>query len=265
MSNPSPRIACRGCSSELVADELERNARVCPQCGFHHVLSARERLDSLADEGSFDEFGADLYSVDPLGFPGYQEKLRADRERTGLSSEVLTGYVSIGSNRVVIGVSDANFIMGTMGSVAGEKVTRCFELAVEAGLPVIIVSASGGGMRMQEGTIALMQMAKTSAAVMRHHRAGLVYIAVATHPTMGGSAASFVSLGDIIIAEPGAMIGFAGPRARAAIGEKMPPRLQSAESLAEHGMLDAVVPRHELRSVLIEILDFVNDRAPSRT
>jgi len=244
---------------------FERALKVCPSCGFHHILTAKERLNLLADADSFEPFDEDLYSVDFLHFPGYAEKLRADRKKTGIPSEMLSGYAAIGGNRVVIGITDANFIIGSMGSVVGEKIVRCFERAIAERLPVVIVSASGGGARMQEGTVALMQMAKTSAAVMKHHRAGLFYISVVTHPTMGGTAASFVSLGHVIYAEPGAMIGFAGPRARAAIGEQMPPRLQSAESLLEHGMLDRVVHRAQLRDVLSDTLDFVCRRPPRHT
>jgi acetyl-CoA carboxylase carboxyl transferase subunit beta len=246
-------------------ETFERALKVCPSCGFHHILSARERLNLLADPDSFEAFDQDLYSVDFLRFPGYAEKLRADRKKTGTPSEMLSGFAAIGGNRLVVGITDANFIIGSMGSVVGEKITRCFERAIEKRLPVLIVSASGGGARMQEGTVALMQMAKTSAAVMKHHHAGLFYISLVTHPTMGGTAASFVSLGHVIIAEPGAMMGFAGPRARAAIGEKMPPKLQSSESLLEHGMLDIVVHRSRLRDVLSDTLDYVYDRPPRRT
>lgn len=256
------RFVCKECSAEMPFEVFERALKVCPSCGYHHLLTARERLNLLVDPGSFEPFDEDLYSVDFLHFPGYAEKLRSEWKRTGMPSEMLSGFAAIGGNPLVIGITDANFILGSMGSVVGEKITRCFERAIQKRLPVLTVSASGGGARMQEGTVALMQMAKTSAAVMKHHQAGLFYISLVTHPTMGGTAASFVSLGHIILAEPGAMIGFAGPRARAAIGEKMPPKLQSAESLLEHGMLDMVVPRAQLRDVLSLVLNFVNNRPP---
>ncbi|MDA1191283.1 MAG: acetyl-CoA carboxylase carboxyltransferase subunit beta, partial [Candidatus Poribacteria bacterium] len=231
-------IKCLGCQAELEPQAFQDAHKVCPQCGHHHPLTAHERLALLVDEGSFTEFDGDLYSVDFLEFPRYADRLDRYREQTGLKSEMLTGFAQIEGNDFVIGITDMHFIMGSMGSVVGEKITRCFERAVEKRLPVVIVSASGAGARMDEGTVALMQMAKTSAAAMKHHRAGLFFVSVVTDPTMGGTAASFVSLGHIIMAEPGARLGFAGPRARASIGEKMPEELQKAEAFLKNGLLD---------------------------
>ena len=259
----SESIACQKCEVDTPGDRLIANAKVCPACGFHYPLTARERVALLVDAGTFEEFADDLYSVDFLGFPRYAERLETYRERTGLPSEMVTGVGCIGGCEAVVGVTDMHFIMGSMGSVVGEKITRCFETGIERGLPVVIVSGSGAGARMDEGTIALMQMAKTSAAVRKHSDAGLFYISVVTNPTMGGTAASFVTLGHVIIAEPAAMIGFAGPRARAAIGEKMPPDMQSAETLLANGMLDMVVPRSEMRGTLTDLLCFVANKPPS--
>jgi acetyl-CoA carboxylase carboxyl transferase subunit beta len=259
----SESAACQKCEADISGDGFIENHKVCPECGFHYPLTARERRDLLMDRDTFEGFADDLYSVDFLGFPRYAARLDTYRARTGLPSEMVTGTGAIGGCGVVLGVTDMHFIMGSMGSVVGEKITRCFEVGIERGLPVVIVSGSGAGARMDEGTVALMQMAKTSAAARRHADAGLFYISVVTNPTMGGTAASFVTLGHVIIAEPGAMIGFAGPRARAAIGEKMPPELQSAEALMANGMLDMVVPRAELRATLLDLLNFVANKPPA--
>ena len=253
---------CARCEAAVSADDFAQALKVCPRCGHHHRLTSGERLAQLADEGSFEEQDGNLRSVDFMAFPRYAARLETYRERTGLLSDMLSGRAQISGNDVMLCITDMNFIGGSMGSVVGEKITRACERGIESRLPLVIVSASGGGARMDEGTVALMQMAKTSAAVMKHQRAGLLFISIATDPTMGGTAASFVSLGTVIIAEPGAMIGFAGHRARAAIGEKMPHELQSAESLLEHGMLDMVVPRPQLRNVIVDLLDFVSDRRP---
>ncbi|MBT3265907.1 acetyl-CoA carboxylase carboxyl transferase subunit beta [Candidatus Poribacteria bacterium] len=256
-------VTCQKCDAEIPAERFLDSDKVCPECGFHYPLTAHERRDLLIDDGTFDEFADDLYSVDFLEFPRYAERLETYRARTGLPSEMVTGTGAIGGCDVVLGVTDMHFIMGSMGSVLGEKIARCFEVGIERGLPVVIVSGSGAGARMDEGTVALMQMAKTSAAARKHADAGLLYISVVTNPTMGGTAASFVTLGHVIIAEPGAMIGFAGPRARAAIGEKMPPELQSAEALMANGMLDMVVPRAEMRATLLDLLYFVANKPPT--
>ena len=257
-------ITCQKCQVDIAGEEFADSAKVCPACGFHHPLTARERVALLVDRGSFAEFADDLYSVNFLGFPRYAQRLDTYRARTGLPAEMVTGTGALGGVEAVLGVTDMHFIMGSMGSVVGEKITRCFELGVARRLPVIIVSGSGAGARMDEGTVALMQMAKTSAAVHRHAAAGLFYISVVTNPTMGGTAASFVTLGHVIISEPQAMIGFAGPRARAAIGEKMPDDAQSAETLMANGMLDMVVPRGEMRGTLSDLLRFVANKPPTQ-
>ena len=257
-------ITCQKCQVDIDGDRFVAAAKVCPACGFHYPLTAHERVALLVDDGSFDEFADDLYSVDFLEFPRYAQRLETYRERTGLPSEMVTGTACLAGVEAVLGVTDMHFIMGSMGSVVGEKITRCFEVGVERGLPVVIVSGSGAGARMDEGTVALMQMAKTSAAVRKHADAGLFYISVVTNPTMGGTAASFVTLGHVIISEPGAMIGFAGPRARAAIGEKMPPEQQSAETLMANGMLDMGVPRGEMRATLADLLCFVANKPPAQ-
>ena len=249
-------FVCHHCGAETEAETFVRCLKVCPECGMHYPLKADERINFLTDEGSFEEYDADLYSVDFLEFPRYRERLKTYRERTGMPSEMMSGLARIGGHEVSIAVTDMHFIMGSMGSVVGEKITRCFERAVERRLPVVIVSGSGAGARMDEGTVALMQMAKTSAAVQQHDDEGLLYISAVTNPTMGGAAASFVLLGHIVIAEPGAMIGFAGPRARAAIGEEMPAELQSAEALLKNGMIDKVVPRRQMRQSLIQLLEY---------
>jgi len=253
-------IECRGCGYRMGEEDFKRLLKVCPKCGYHHLMTAFERLEMLADEGSFIEYDPDLYSTNPLNFPGYEEKLSHDRERTGLKSEMLAGECRIGGYETVIAIGEPAFRMGSMGSVVGEKITRCIERALQKGLPVVIVSAFGGGARMQEGTIALMQMAKTSAACAKLSEAGLLYISVITHPTMGGTAASFASLGHIIMAEPGAMIGFAGPRSRASIREELPPNFQRSEFLLEHGMIDLIVHRREMKSVLTDLLKFFWER-----
>lgn len=252
------KIICQKCNSQIGRQKWFENHNVCPECNYHGYMSAFERLNLLADEGFFVEYDAGLYSVNPLGFPKYENSLKKSYDRTGLRSEMLSGEVAIGGYRAAICIGEAGFIIGSMGSVVGEKITRCIERAIENRLPLIIVSAFGGGARMQEGTISLMQMAKTAAACAKYKEAGLFYIAVLTDPTMGGTAASFASLGHIIIAEPGARIGFAGPRARASIKEKLPANFQTAEFLLEHGMIDFIVQRKDLRSTLIDLLDFAD-------
>lgn len=249
-------MTCVKCKAEVDDELFVSELRVCPKCGYHHAMSAKERLSLIVDEGSFIEYDTGLYSLNPLEFPEYEEKLERARIATSLPYEMLTGAGKIGGYNTDIGIADMAFMMGSMGSVIGEKLTRMIERATQKRLPAIIISAFGGGMRMQEGTISLMQMAKTAAACARHHEAGLFYISVITHPTMGGAAASFASLGDVILAEPGAWIGFAGPRARASIGEKLPEGFQTAEFMLEHGMLDLIVHRRQMRKALIDLLDF---------
>lgn len=253
----SEKVTCKECNAEIDSQKWLENYKVCPKCNYHGYMSAFERLSLLADEGSFVEYDSGLYSVNPLNFPKYESALKKGYDRTGLRSEMLSGEVTIGGKRVAICIGDAKFIIGSMGSVVGEKITRCVESAIEKKLPLIIVSAFGGGARMQEGTISLMQMAKTAAACAKYKEEGLFYISVLTDPTMGGTAASFASLGHIIIAEPRARIGFAGYRARASIQEELPENFQTAEFVLEHGMIDLIVQRKDLRFTLIDLLDFV--------
>ncbi len=245
---------CPGCGRALTPEELATNQQVCPYCGHHFPLGARERLELILDEGTCRELDVNLVSRDPLDFPEYAEKLRGLRARTHLSDAIVTATGKIGGVRVAIAALDTSFLMASMGAVVGEKLTRLIERAARQHLPLIIFSASGGA-RMQEGIISLMQMAKTSAAIDRFSSKGGLYISVLTHPTTGGVTASFASLGDIMLAEPGALIGFAGPRViEQTIGEKLPEGFQSAEFQLEHGFLDAVVPRARMRSTLIRVL-----------
>ncbi len=248
-------ITCQGCSTEISEETFLEAHKVCPECGYHHPMTAYERLELLADEGSFDEHDAGLYSTNPLDFPDYEEQLARDYAKTGLKSEILTGEAKIDGQPVAITISDFGVRGGTMGAVVGEKVTRNIEYATQNRLPLIIVSRSGG-MRMQEGTLSLMQMAKTSAVCVKHAEAGLPYISVMADPTFGGSTASYASLAHIILAEPGARIGFAGPLATASIKQQLPENFQKAEFLLEHGMIDRIVQRSEMRSLLIDLLDF---------
>lgn len=250
-------LKCPQCKRILVAKEVEDNFQVCPRCDYHFLLSYQERLRSLADEGSFEELDADLVSRDPLAFPQYQEKLRSAREKTGLKDAIIYGTASIDSLPCVLIITDFSFMGGSMGWVVGEKVKRAMELAIDKKLPVVMVSGSGGGARMQEGIISLMQMAKTASAVGKLHSAGLPYIAVLTNPTMAGVLASFASLGDVNIAEPGALIGFTGPRViEQTLKIKLPPDFQSAEFQLQHGFLDMVVDRKDLRKTIAKLLRF---------
>jgi|SRR5690606_25542564 len=248
-------VKCDVCGTIMYAKELANNLKVCKGCDFHFPMSAPERLDLILDKGSFEEWDTELRSADPLGFPGYKEKLAQMMEKTGLAEAVVTGKGRIGGCPVAIGVMDSRFIMGSMGSVVGEKVTRAIERAHQQRLPLILFSASGGA-RMQEGIFSLMQMAKTSAALAHFQKAGGLFISVFTNPTTGGVSASFSSLGDINLAEPGALIGFAGRRIiEQTIRQKLPDDFQTAEFLLAHGQLDAVVHRKHLRDMLINLLD----------
>lgn len=243
-------LKCPKCSEILYIRELEKNCKVCSKCGYHFRLTAKERIALTLDAGSFEEFDADLEPVDLLSFPGYKEKLISAKDDTGLSDAIMTGEGKIEGWPVLIGVLDPHFIMGSMGSIVGEKITRLVERALEKRLPVVIFSASGGA-RMQEGVFSLMQMAKTSAAIAKLDQAGLLYISVLTDPTTGGVTASFAALGDIIIAEPGALIGFAGRRVtEQTLKEKLPADFQTAEFCHKHGFIDLIVPRHEMKETL---------------
>lgn len=246
-------IKCR-CGEILFSKDLGRNYKVCQKCGHHFRLTAWERLELTLDPDSFTEFADDLEPRDILEFPGYAEKLAKAQEETGLREAVVTGEGSIDGHRVVVVVLDTRFIMGSMGTVVGEKIARAFERAAEQRLPVVAFAASGGA-RMQEGILSLMQMSKTAAAVSRLDEAGLLYISVLTDPTLGGVSASFAFLGDIILAEPGALIGFAGPRViEQTIRQKLPEGFQQAEFQQEHGFVDAVVPRNRLRETISRLL-----------
>jgi len=246
-------IKCQ-CGAILFAKDLERNLKVCQKCAHHFRLTARERIRITLDTEDFEELDAGLAPRDLLGFPGYAERLAANQKQTGLNEAAVSAEGTIGGHRVVLVVMDSHFIMGSMGTVVGEKVARASEHAVRNRLPLIVFSASGGA-RMQEGILSLMQMAKTAAAIGRLDSAGLLYVSVLTDPTMGGVSASFAFLGDIILAEPGALIGFAGPRViEQTIRQKLPDGFQQAEFLQEHGFVDAVVPRSRLKDTLIKII-----------
>ena len=245
---------CPQCGKLVARRDLSDHHYVCPLCGYHHPVGAYYRLSLVLDKGTFRELEANLISNDPLQFPEYQNKLDQARRRTGMGEGVVTALGRIGGCKVAIGALDSRFLMGSMSAALGEKVTRLIEYAGKNKLPLIIFSASGGA-RMQEGILSLMQMAKTAAALERFSGKGGFFISVLTHPTTGGVTASFASLGDILLAEPGALIGFAGPRViEQTIGQKLPEGFQSAEYLLEHGFLDAIVPRDEMRSTLIRLL-----------
>lgn len=246
---------CPACSVWLSEAEKIQNNDFCPRCGHHFAVGAWERIYAVCDENSFEEWDAGLSSLNPLDFPDYSEKLAKAREETVLMEAVVTGKGSIGDHPIIIGAMDSRFMMGSMGSVVGEKICRAAEGASNESLPLILFCCSGGA-RMQEGMLSLMQMAKTSAAVGRLNAAGLLYISILTHPTTGGVTASFASLADIIIAEPRALIGFTGPRViEQTTGQKLPPGFQRSEFLLEHGMLDLIQPRVEMRSLLIQLLN----------
>ncbi|BBO30688.1 acetyl-coenzyme A carboxyl transferase beta chain [Lacipirellula parvula] len=248
----------------LFRKAVEQNFNVCPKCDNHMYLSAQGRIASVLDEGTFEEWDRDLQSVDPLGFndkKSYPDRIKSEQQRTGLRDAVVTGSGMIRARRVAFGVTDSAFIMGSMGSVVGEKLTRLVERATEQQLPLIIVSGSGGGARMHEGIFSLMQMAKVSAALARYDQAGGLFISVLTNPTMGGVAASFASLGDIIVAEPKALIGFAGPRTiKATIRIELPEGFQTSEFLLAHGYIDRIIRRHDLKSELARAIDYCGKR-----
>lgn len=252
---------CPHCGTIHYSKDLEKNLRVCKGCQYHFSMSAPERLASLLDDGVLtEEFDSDLITTNPLGFPGYQEKLEQDRAATNLNEAVVTGEGLLEGNRIIVGVMDSRFRMASMGSVVGEKITRAIERAIDRRLPFILFSASGGA-RMQEGVLSLMQMAKTSAALSRLDRERLLFISVMTNPTFGGVSASFSSLGDYNIAEPGAMIGFAGRRViEQTIRQELPKDFQTAEFLLQHGQLDMVVHRKEMRATLAKLVEMHTSR-----
>lgn len=256
---------CPRCSEISFARDVERELHVCPKCGYHHRLTAFQRLDLTVDEGSFEQIDAGLMAADPLGFPDYEAKLTRDRARTGLEDGILTGRARIQGQALAVGVSDFRFRGGSMGSVAGEKLVRAMELAERERLPFVAFTASGGA-RMEEGLFSLMQMAKTSAAAARLDRAHVPYIVVLTDPTMAGVYASYASLGDIILAEPNATIGFAGRRVgNQDMGVKLPEDFQTAEFHFRCGMIDRIVQRKEMRPTLARLLEFFSeDRASAQ-
>lgn len=252
---------CPGCGEIIYAKELEENAQVCPKCDHHFSLSRQKRIDLLADAESFVEWDESMTSSDPLGFTGkdsYIAKLEANQKKTGFKDAVTCGAAKLNGRDIGLGVMDFAFLGASMGSVVGEKITRLIERCTAEKRPCIIVCASGGA-RMYEGLFSLMQMAKTSAALARHAKAGLPYIPVLTHPTMAGVMASFATLGDVIIAEPGALIGFAGPRViKETTQQDLPDGFQRAEFLEKHGLIDMVVPRAQLKERLAAVLDYMS-------
>lgn len=246
---------CPGCKHTIYQKDLG-SERICPHCGYTFRISAQERLALTIDMGSFLEMFTGIETQDPLEFPGYQKKLASMREKTGLDEAVVTGTALIKGEKVALGIMDSNFIMASMGTVVGEKITRLFEYATAEKLPVVLFTASGGA-RMQEGIMSLMQMAKISAAVKRHSNAGLLYLTVLTDPTTGGVTASFAMEGDIILAEPQTLIGFAGRRViENTVRETLPDDFQKAEFLQEHGFVDAIVKRTELADTIATLLSF---------
>ena len=255
---------CPGCGEVVHEIEVTENQRVCPHCDHHFPQSAKERMESLLDPGSFVEMDASLHSVDSLRFQGmatYKDRLKKYQESTGLIDSVLSGYGTLEGIRVAIAVMDFAFLAATMGSVVGERITRVIEYATAERIPIIIISASGGA-RMYEGMLSLMQMAKTSGALARHGEARLPYISVLTNPTTAGVMASYASLGDVIIAEPKSMIGFAGPRViKETTHQDLPKGFQTAEFLEEHGLIDQIVHRKNLRPRIAEFLRFLGPAA----
>jgi len=253
-------VRCPGCQGTIFRKEAQRRLGTCPECGYHWAISAQERIAQTLDEGTFEEWDADLVAADPLEFKdrkSYRERVRDDQLATGMKDAAITGCGRVRARKVVFGVTDSRFIMGSMGSVVGEKLTRAIERAREMNLPLIIVSGSGGGARMHEGIFSLMQMAKTSAALARFHKSGGLFISVLTNPTMGGVAASFASLGDVVFAEPKALIGFAGPRTvKATIRIELPKGFQTSEFLLEHGFIDRIVARQDMKSELARAIDY---------
>lgn len=263
VSRPAPDVPegvwgkCEGCGGLIAQAQMERNGKVCPSCGHYYPLAPVERLDLLIDDGTYEEWDAHLVPADPLGFAAaktYRESVAKARERSGAEEAVVCGAARLAGIPLAIGVMDFRFIGGSMGSVVGEKVARTFERAAEQRLPVLMVCASGGA-RMQEGMLSLFQMAKTSAAVARYREIGQPYVALLTNPTSGGVTASFATLADIIIAEPKAFIGFAGPRViEQTIRQKLPKGFQSAEFMLQHGLVDMIVPRDQQRDTLAALL-----------
>ena len=248
---------CPECKNMVHDLALRENLNVCPHCSHHFLSKTEDRIEQIVDRGSFKEIDADLNSVNVLGFQGYEEKVEKYKNSTGLAEAITTGLAKIDSHPVGLGIMDFRFLGASMGSVVGEKITRLVERSTSNGYGVVLFSASGGA-RMHEGIMSLMQMAKTSGALARHSRAGLPYISVLTHPTTGGVTASFATLGDVIIAEPQCMIGFAGPRVvKETTHQDLPPGFQTAEFMKKHGLVDIIVPRNEMRKKLAQLLGYM--------
>ena len=247
-------VKCDNCKEILYKEEVHNNLSVCPICGKHFRLSARRRIKQIADEGTFQEIGSEILTKDPLHFEGYLKKVEALKEKTKIEEAVKCGICKINGEDAILAVMDGNFMMGSMGSAVGERITLAIETSIEKRLPLIIFCVSGGA-RMQEGIVSLMQMAKTSAALAKHNEAGLLYISVLTDPTTGGVTASFASLGDIILAEPDSLIGFAGPRViEQTIRQQLPEGFQKSEFLLEHGFIDKIVERKDMKNVLYQLI-----------
>ena len=253
-------MRCDGCGATLFRKQVDQNDKVCPECNHHFPVSAVDRIKQLLDTDTYEEWFPDILPGDPLGFDDrrpYPDRVKAEQQRTGLKEAALVGQGFIKGIRIVLGITDSSFIMGSMGSVVGEKLTRAVEEAMRQKLPLVIVSGSGGGARMHEGIFSLMQMAKVSTALGRYRASGGLFISVLTHPTMGGVAASFASLGDIILAEPKALIGFAGPRViEQTVRVQLPQGFQTSELHLEHGFIDRIVHRRDLRSTIAQIIYF---------
>lgn len=247
-------IYCKGCDKHVFRKNIEENLNICPSCSYHYKFKARDRIDLLIDKGSFVEFNSNIETQDPLNFPNYKEKLEKYKESTNESEAVITGYGRVNGIKTVISVMNPDFMMGSMGSIVGDKITYSIEYAAKNNLPVIICSASGGA-RMQEGMVSLMQMAKTSQALSKLEEKALPYISILTDPTTGGVTASFAMLGDIIISEPNTLIGFAGPRViEQTINQKLPEGFQTSEFLLENGFIDMIVDRKRMKEVLYKVL-----------
>ena len=255
-------VKCQDCGEIVYRKEIGRNMSICPKCNFHFTIGSYERIALTLDKGSFVEYDEGMASLDPLNFKGlksYKEKIGEDQKKTGLEEAAITGEGKISGIPVKVAVTDSRFIMGSMGSVVGERIARAMEAAVEDGVPFISISGSGGGARMYEGILSLMQMAKVSLAARKMHDAGILFISVLTNPTMGGVSASFAFQGDVIIAEPKALIGFAGPRViKQTIRQDLPEGFQSSEFMLEHGLIDMVVDRTEMKQTLTRILNMIN-------
>ena len=252
---------CEECGEIIYNKALEENLKVCPKCQYHFTLTAQERIQQLIDSGTFQEFDSGLRSVDPLKFKGpktYAEKVQLDQAATGMHEAAISGEGKIEGRKICLTVTDSRFIMGSMGSVVGEKIARAIERSIRGRLPLVIVSGSGGGARMYEGLFSLMQMAKTSVSLEAHHSAGLSFISVLTDPTMAGVMASYASLGDVVIAEPRALLGFTGPRViEQTIRQRLPEGFQRSEFLLEHGQIDKVIHRKQLKSTIAQMIGYM--------